>query len=188
MAGIVVNKRAPQMWSLIKNRVDFNGKSVLDLGCGYGDFMIFSLMHKAEFVTGVDKDILVANDAAIRLTERGYTMGRDFMISSDDIDDIIASDDAGYTGNDIIICFSCLPYLRDINATLRWMRDNSDIALIECQYSGDGPGLDYIHNDPEMRELLESVGWDQIVKFGETHAMIRDNFRTIWGCADDYER
>jgi predicted RNA methylase len=175
------------MWRQIKKRVKFKDKTVLDLGCGYGDFMHFALMAGASFVTGVERDIMVAASASGRLTDFGYAMGKDFLMSSEDIDDMVSENLDGLTINDaydsdIIMCFSCLPYLMFPEYALQWMRRHSDITLIECQYADDGPGFSYIKNDDDMIMLLAESGWHRIARTGRTHARIRDSYRTIWAC------
>jgi SAM-dependent methyltransferase len=171
------------MWFYIFGHVEFEDKQVLDLGCGYGDLLSLSLDAGALYVMGVDMDFAMASYAEAKLYENGYTTD-DYSIVVDDIDRIVEYDDTKYMGYDIIICTSVLPYLKNPDASLKWMRENSEIAIIECQYADDGPGPEGIRNDKEMSSVLGDAGWKNVNKIGTTDVVIRPSARTIWKCYD----
>lgn len=177
------NKRASKMWFYMNGHVDFADKQVLDLGCGYGDFVSLCLDADALYVTGVERDYIIASYASTRLAEEGHSAG-DYQIIVDDIDRIVKDRDLLYSGYDIIVCTSVLPYLDDPEAALMWIRGNSSIAIIECQYAGDGPGPEGIANDKEMMHVLYRSGWRNVQKIGYTDVVIRPAKRSIWKCYD----
>lgn len=177
------NNRASKMWFYIFGHVTFDDKQVLDLGCGYGDFMTLSLEAGADFVLGVERDMGNAALADGNIQAAGYDVDR-YGIVIDDIDRIVENNDTVFVGYDIIICTSVLPYLVNPEEALRWMRDSGDITIIECQYSNDGPGLENIHNDKEMRAYLKRAGWKNVNRIGSTDVKIRPASRTIWKCYD----
>lgn len=181
MAGFV-NQRADEMWRQIVAAVDFRGKSVMDLGCGHGDFSVLALESGAVYVTAVDKDFIAAHNALDAIREAGYNNSDRAMVVVDNIDRIVHIDEGRYDKHDIIMCFSVLPYLDSIGATLKWIYDNSDTALIECQYFDDGPGPEDIVDDGDMEFLLHNTGWEDVEKIGETDVVIRPAFRSIWKC------
>jgi hypothetical protein len=104
----------------------------------------------------------------------------DFIMHDVDINTVVAANHPG--AYDIIICFSVLPYLSDPTATLHWIRNHSNQALIECQYSGDGPGFDWLKDDYDMQRWLEQAGFETIEPIGKTLVKDRDKYRTIWLC------
>ncbi len=181
MVGFV-NQRAGEMWEQIVAAVDFRDKSVMDLGCGYGDFSVLALEAGALYVTAIDRDFIVAHQALDAIHEAGYFDADKAMVVIDNIDRVIHIDDGRYDKHDIIMCFSVLPYLDSMGATLKWIYDNSDLALIECQYFGDGPGPDDIVHDGDMDFILHATGWQDVEKIGETDVVIRPATRSIWKC------
>jgi len=175
------NKRAEEMWSYIDSSIDFRDKRVLDLGCGPGDFLTRSLLSGASFVMGVETDYVIASWADARMLSDGWALDR-YAISVNDIDSIVLEDDKDYKGFDIIICFSVLPYLDGPGNAMLWVKDNCDVAVIECQYHGDGPGPEYIKNDDDMSSRLKGLGWGKVDKIGWTDVRIRPAKRSIWKC------
>jgi 2-polyprenyl-3-methyl-5-hydroxy-6-metoxy-1,4-benzoquinol methylase len=157
------------MWEIISAHVDFEDMQVLDLGCGYGDF-VWRAANEGAYVTAVEKDIVIADIAYEQVSK--ILWPTEYAIIVDDIDRIVDEDDSLYKGYDIIMCTSVLPYLSNVDLTLHWIRNNCDVAIIECQYSGDGPGL-------------ESAGFGSIEAIGRTDVKIRPAYRTIWRCAYD---
>jgi len=167
------NQRANAMWAIIEPSVRFEYKSVIDLGCGYGDMMWRAWRAGAKRVMGLD------GDAGICDRVRQSITGGNFWVVPFDLNKI---DREKMPHSDIAICFSVLPYLIDPNAMLHWIREHSVVALLEVQYAGDGPGFAHIRDDDDMRAWLHDVGWQSVETLGRTHAQIRDAWRTIWRC------
>lgn len=44
--------------SFLRDQVDYRGKDVLDIGCGFGDLCLYLALNGAERVVGVDVDCL----------------------------------------------------------------------------------------------------------------------------------
>jgi len=163
-----INKRFKNQWQSISWNVSFKNKSVLDLGCGYGDMLLAVVEAGASKVTGVDN-----NEDVLRITKERIE-GSKIKLMHSNIDKIVVPHPY-----DIIVCFSVLPYLDDQNKTLDWISDHCDTSLIEVQYEGDGPGT--IKNDDEMKNLLEQY-FKQIKSIGKTLVDYRQKYRTIWMC------
>lgn len=182
--GGYVNRRAEEMWSYINKVVDFKGKTVVDVGCGPGDFIRLALKSGAEHVHGIDRDYMAASEASLYLINHGWVAGQ-FSISIEDIDYLAYSFDS-FSLVDISMCFSCLPYVSDIDTTLEWIKHGTtEVALIECQYSGDGPQAPkHIKNDKDMHGVLSRY-WPTAIKIGETALDIRPATRSIWACYND---
>lgn len=182
--GGFANRRAEEMWSQIVKAVDFRGKTVVDVGCGSGDFVRLALRSGAEHVLGIDRDYMAASEASLYLINNGWRPGQ-FNIAIDDIDYLVENYDS-VSIVDISICFSCLPYVRDMGNTLMWINaGTAEVALIECQYDGDGPQApDYIKNDVDMHYVLSGY-WPRVEKIGETVLDIRPATRSIWACYNE---
>ena len=173
------NSRAEAMWRIISQRVDFRGKRVIDLGCGTGDFLWRAYVAGAREVIGVDTEY--SKIKHIKNFDRP-----EISFAHDDID-ISVQIKENWFGQDIAFCFSVLPYLNDVPATLKWMSSNFPLCLIECQYHGDGPGLKNIGGDRGMMQLLISNGFDSAEPIGQTRIEGRlyagmPVHRTIWLC------
>ena len=173
------NQRAPEQWRIISGHVDFEGKTVLDLGCGYGDIMHRCHNTGARYVLGLDKDM---NLSGLLSDKRQIINYLDYAFC--DMDSGLSQwvYDRSNPGWNIIICFSVLPYLTDPTATLHWIRQHSEQALIECQLSGDGPGPDWLKCPQDMRRWLDSIGWQSVERIGETTVKDRGTKRGIWLC------
>jgi SAM-dependent methyltransferase len=166
------NMRAHEQWEIIQRHVDFSGKSVIDLGCGYGDIVARAIRAGAAAV-GMEKDRHIVRVAQGRFHDVGLSTG---AIIHGDITTLLD------TPSDIAICFSVLPYLEAPWAMLSWIARNSNIALIEAQYVGDGPGSGWsIKDDDDMADLLGEY-WESVESIGWTHVKDRDVNRTIWKC------
>jgi SAM-dependent methyltransferase len=165
------------MWELIAPHVDFNGKSVLDLGCGDGDFMILSKFFGAKHVYGLD-----IQEESVRNCESRVNDRRSCKVQKKDIEKIT------WPQADICFLFSVIPYLQDPDMVIRRMGAHSEISLIECQYKGDGPesgwtsGLQPPINDDDMADWFSWVGFTDFTPLGFTEVNGRDVRRTIWLC------
>ena len=103
------NTRAPAMWEFIEENVDFDGKSVLDAGCGYGDMLWRAYKAGARIVFGFDSDKHIVWSVGERLDSYGYK-GKPIHVHNVDI----SNWNERWPGwHDIVICFSVLPYLED---------------------------------------------------------------------------
>lgn len=162
------NVRSPKQWAIISEQVDFKDKTVLDVGCGKGD-ILFRVFDAGAQVTGIDKD-----DANIRYI---HNIRPEVDLFFDDIELMTTH------WVDIIICFSVLPYLKRPEITLKWISHHSDIAFIECQYAGDGPGFAFLTDNDAMREWLLVAGqFEKVQPIGHTIVEGRNKNRFIWMC------
>ena len=162
-AGFVpANLRSPEQWAIISAEIDFAHKKVLDLGCGHGDLMLFA-REAGGLVLGVD------------LNPSPTAIGRRLPVLPMSIQDYLARRPVRF---DIVFCFSVLPYVRDTDALLDGLRDIADMALIECQLTGDGPGT---MTEAELWELL-GTRWESVRKIGQTVVQGRNTIRPIWLC------
>lgn len=177
------NIRAGDMWEQILDHVNFDGKTVVDMGCGSGDFVFLANLSGATKSTGIDN-----NDFSIKKCRETLSENPLFLPHQDKIffiyGDIESKNDA-YPHYDIGICFSVLPYLRDPGKLLSLMRARCATSLIECQYAGDGPGFSYIENDNDMERWLQGVGWKNVKKIGQTVVKEGRYKRSIWMCDDN---
>lgn len=176
------NKRAEEIWQCIHDNVDFQDMTVLDLGSGYGDLMRYAIMDAdALLVVGIEHDYVTAAYADSMLHTHGISTDR-YAVVVDDIDRLVRRNDPDFSGFDITICNSVLPYLDKPNDVLEWMRKTSSTSIVECQYNGDGPGPEGIENDEDMESVLRLAGWKHVEKIGWTDVMIRPAKRSIWKC------
>lgn len=168
-----MNKRAPEMWDLVTDRVDFTDKLVMDIGCGTGDFLWRAMEAGAEHVYGIEIDPDTAREARRNCKK----MGHEPTVFIEDACDLEPAD------YDVAICFSVIPYLGNPVKVMDWMSLYSDISLVECQYHGDGPGPSNLKNDEDMAQFL-GVFWDHVEPIGSTDVVIRPAKRTIWLCTN----
>jgi SAM-dependent methyltransferase len=181
------NIRAEAMWQVIRNNVNFYGKNVIDIGCGTGDFLWRVFEANAIHVQGIDKHPERITVPTIILGER-MLIGANNVLSGVgnnfpfDIDTAVMENFLFQPKYQIGFCFSVLPYLENPLAALVWMRMNFNTLILEFQYAGDGPGLDYIHNDTEAEEFIRKAGFENVDSIGRTEIEIRDTYRTIWKC------
>lgn len=179
----VHNTRAPEQWRIISEHVDFDGKTVLDLGCGHGDLLWRAWEAGAHSCRGVDFsqdtiETLVKIKNGLYKTEKTMPY---ILLAEKSISEWMRI--IGMATWDIIVCFSVLPYLADPTATLHWIHEHSTQALIECQLAGDGPGPDWLKCPQDMRRWLDSIGWKSVERIGETVVKERDTKRGIWLCS-----
>ena len=174
------NTRSPDMWNIIEKCVDFTDKAVVDIGCGYGDFVWRAWLAGASVVMGIDKDEVIVKKARERLAEAGFHPPRALITFH--ISDLEEWPNIGYIFGDIAFCFSVLPYCEDFHSALRIIYNCFEIALIECQYFEDGPGKEITKNDADMLALLKWAGWEKVDWIGATKVK-EDRFtRSIWRC------
>jgi len=167
------NERFPEQWKAIQGAIDLSNKSVLDLGCGYGD-MVMAVHEIGGWVTGVDNNSDMVNIARNRLVGRGIP--EQFIVEADITNLGPAWDKADW---DVIVCFSVLPYIEDYSSLLLWIARHSKKALLEIQAKGDGPGIS--RGDGETRDVL-SAYFNNVRPIGRTLVTYRNIYRTIWLC------
>lgn len=166
---MVYNVRAPEQWRIIYPCTDFKDKTVLDLGCGKGDILAFAAEAGA-YCIGVDND-----RSNTEYLKSAYPKAETIY---ENIDRLLV-----WPQSDIVICFSVLPYLPRPEHTLQWINIHSEIAFIECQYAGDGPGLHFLTNNDDMEKWLLSAGqFTEVKAIGYTLVTGRDKRRYIWMC------
>jgi len=166
------NKRADEMWDIIESSgVEFENKSVIDLGCGHGDMLWRVWRAGSEIALGID--------SSDKFRGRASEVNN-LIFAPYNIEKFIV--EASTQTYDISMCLSVLPYIEKPSTVLRWMCDHSSVTLLEVQYAGDGPGFSHIQNDAHMYEWLHRIGWQRIDDIGRTHTRIRDAWRTIWKC------
>jgi len=173
-----INKRTPQIWQLITQMVDpysFGGLRVLDIGAGYGDLAI-CMANMAAQVVAVEKNKAVAKSLRERISKRGFNERIKVLQQDVESFEFIWPEPI-----DVIVCTSVLPYLTAPNRIMSTMSIAADVAFIECQYAGDGPGFPHIEDDEDMINWLERY-WPTVIKVGETAVDIRPASRSIWLC------
>ena len=167
------NERAEHMWKIISHNYDFSqAVSAIDLGCCYGDMLVN--LHEAgvRYIHGYENDMDVYRIANNKV--KGFPGVRLHLID-------VEENGWFWPKADIIFCFSVLPYLRRISEFLENVKDAAQCTFIECQYAGDGPGLEHIKNDDDMFWFLNDY-WGYTKPIGKTHIEGRDKWRTIWMC------
>lgn len=172
-----VNTRAEEMWRIISQKVDFRKKSVIDLGCGHGEMLWRAYVAGAKMVYGIECE----SSKIECYMENEWISNPDVFVTLEDINELVRIGQNIY-GYDIAMCFSVLPYLNNIQETLRWMSIQFELCLLEIQYAPEpyniGPG-----NDEQMFSLLRDAGFDIVMNLGSTYVKIRDVHRTIWACS-----
>jgi len=166
-----VNVRSPMQWEIVSKVIDFQDLEVADLGCGYCDLLLNIQAAGASVAHGVEHDPDIAQEARSRCEGTGIT--------------IFEADLVAWLREcqvyDVLICFSVLPYLPDMESALALLYQKGRQVLIECQYRGDGPGS--ILGDSHMQWRLLRY-WDSVRKIGTTLVEIRNCERSIWLCED----
>ena len=180
------NKRSIEMWKLIDSQVDsWFDKVVIDVGCGYGNMVYNVLKANCHQVVAIDN-----NKAMIDITKercKDFIPGRIMYASIDakNMEEFVR--DIGWKMGimaDIYFCFSMLPYLppHDRERLIETMSRTSNMAFIEMQYAGDGPGPKEIKNDADMYTWLRTFNFGRIDMIGTTHVEGRNTDRSIWLC------
>ena len=189
-----INTRMGEIWNIVINEVDFSGKSVLDLGCGAGDFCRRAMIAGAGAI-GYDRDCAVAikrhgkesrrSDLFVDFVPR-FSPTNEIMLAfyENDLDKMVREYNPGYDhswGYDIVSCFSVLPYLKNCEGFLRFVYAmGSQKFILETQYKGDRD-ID-IENDEQMRKILYGVDWKTVRKIGSTTVKDGRYERSIWLC------
>jgi tRNA A-37 threonylcarbamoyl transferase component Bud32 len=169
------NSRSGAMWEAIKKRVKVHNRTVLDVGCGHGDFLIRALMEGARMVRGVDHDQDIIDGIVDKLGGlRGLHPERVYVEHAD-LAEYLAS---SRNFDDVILCLSVLPYV-DMKRVLPLIRDSCYTAVIECQCKGDGPGT--IYDDSELEGILRGY-WSAVDMLGFTEVKEGQHRRSIWRC------
>ena len=176
------NTRVTEQWRIISERVDFAGKLVLDLMCGYGGLLSRAWAMGALQVWGIDNDTNIVK----------YGTGQEQLESEPLINFIEPSINKWTPGVteklvgsivfDVVFCFSILSSLPEPTTTLHWIHEHSTQALIECRLAGDGLGLDWLKGPRDIRRWLDSIGWQSVERIGETTAKDQGTKRGIWLC------
>ena len=174
------NVRAPLMWSAINEHhgKDFKDAIVWDFGCGYGDLALCALEAGAAVVYVCDKDWKLVQMAMQKcIKHQGKVFGYQFDIN-------VTTMKWAASHADIGIMTSVLPYL---NSPTKVLKQAARIPLffIECQYKGDGPGLDFLRDDFDMSNYLEGCDFWEHAKVGETEVIDRGSKRSIWACGHE---
>jgi hypothetical protein len=193
--GKFTNVRSNDMWGYIEPVITefaavappeppLSGLHVVDFGSGYGDLVIAALSAGAASATCVDSDY---DNLAILSANAGKRdlVGPRLIQCRIDLNSIDVLEDKLNKRYDVGICTSVLPYLNRPASLLEFMSKRCDISIIECQYSGDGPGIKTIANDTDMRTWL-SAYWKNVDAIGRTHVVMRDKYRTLWACSSAY--
>lgn len=175
-----VNTRAESMWRIISQRVDFRGKSVIDLGCGHGEMLWRAYIAGAKNVTGFDINHSNMPDYLSTFYPD------EFHFVSGNLNTIINGAYPWYDLDDIAICFSVLPYLDNPFEFATWMAKTFSECLIEVQYYPEPYNIgDNIRSDKDMYYWLGECGFATVIPLGKTDIEIRSTFRTIWYCTKE---
>lgn len=184
-----VNTRAEAMWRIISREVDFRNKRVIDFGCGTGDFLWRAYVAGAEHIYGIDKKGLTIHIKEIMAST--YINNEDQFEDGNGAITYVHADILKLPQKtfkrynaDIAFCFSVLPYLGDISATLEWLFENFALCLIEAQYEPEPYNIG-VASDTEMASLLTNNGFNHVKPLGFTYVEIRDAKRTIWLCSKE---
>lgn len=159
------DERARGQWELISGAADFEGKIVVDLGCGEGDLAIVAASEGgAKICHGIDEDETAIDKCRRRAAYyrgKGADWERGVFFSR------VALDGSWRpaTYYDIGICLPATTYFRQPRALLYMMQEFCAVSLIEVQYGG-GPGAP--DRDEEARKLFKRIGWESAERIGET--------------------
>lgn len=172
------NTRMGAMWNVIAPNVVLAERRVIDLGCGYGELAYRCHVMGAAHVLGVDREI--SQLLGTKKTWKGQLRG--LVFAEMNIDALVEHDHQWKPPFDVAFCMSVLPYLRSWRRTLTWMQSKFTTAVIECQYSGDGPGPAELRDDQDMQYALGQVGWASVERIGGSVVEDRGAVRSIWHC------
>jgi SAM-dependent methyltransferase len=179
-----INLRAKEMAEIVRGRYNFQDKTVVDFGCGYGDMMKYALRKSARYVLGVDKKQSNVNTATRKCKVFGNKSAfycADFE-NEGVFDNILDIASRGVDRRiDVAFCFSVLPYLDDPVRFVYRLQESFETVFVECQYIGDGPG-NIADDNFGMNLWLVEREFDIVDNIGETSIEGRDKYRTIWQC------
>ena len=165
----------PEIWQILMDcGIDFKGKSLIDLGSGYGDMCLLAHQTKADLVWYVDKDGYKCEEFYHQ-----RAIGKKIVIRNSDIE-MLEFDDRW----DYILCFSVLPYISQPHQFFEKISKIRSTLILECQYASDGPGFGDIEDDDDMKEWLSEY-WNSCEPIGKTLVKDRQKYRTIWVCKND---
>lgn len=173
---MIHNLRSHDQWGIVSAAADFDGKHVIDFGCGHADLLLMAYMNGALSVIGIEKDIEILSQNRLKFREAGANMAKVLFLNWD-LHDPIWNNISGIA--DIGICFSVLPYLDNQDDFLYRMSKACDISFVECQYAGDGPGT--VRDQAAMASWLQRH-WGTVECVGRTLVTGRDKWRDIWMC------
>jgi len=179
------NTRAKEMWSVISPEVSFEGKTVIDIGCGHGD------MSRRVFDGGVS--LLVSIDssydninATVRNALRDTNYNTRFIPFHRSFEQFVMFDIRAFDIFDIAICFSVLPYFKDgIPLSLQKIASICKYALLECQYHGDGPGPEELKSSEDFKKIILNNGFSEALLMGYSVVKSRGLHRDIFYCKSD---
>ena len=170
------NLRSQRQWKIIRGRVDFADKRVIDYGCGMADLLRHALIiGGARYCAGVEEDKHVY-DGLLDRFPRGR-IDPAFRLFSENAETFVTKHDRF----DVGICCAVLPYLEQPDTFPSNMKDACKISIVECQYAGDGPGFPTLLDDDDMEEWL-GCHWQSVEPIGSTLVEYRNVQRTIWLC------
>ena len=178
--SLAFNGRASDIFAaILSSGINFNGASILDLGCGYGDLLLMATHHGATRVVGVDtnkENLGICHQKMLKYAPAGT----EWELLPFDMDN--RSDLANLGYYDIAFCTSVLPYLDNMSMALSFMATRARSSFVEMQYHGDGPGLSSVQSDDDMEKLLRKH-WTKVRKIGETFTGRQPHsHRSIWQC------
>lgn len=148
------------------NASPLEGKTIVDYGCGEGDFLGLALAEGMNPI-GYDRDP--------KIVERAVDLWGAFAYAEDVTEE-------GAKEADVALCFSTWPYIvRDYGRSVaeRWLRsvvDASDVLFFETQYEGDGPGT---YTAEGIRAMFEDMN-ARAIELVSIPVTGRDAERTVW--------
>jgi len=166
---------------------DMGAFRFVDLGSGYGDFVVRLLSAGAGHVNAVDKSMenleIVRKKVEAIKKEHKCRLTYAYLDSKQQTRGLLdPSPSIGFLKPDIAICTSVLPYLQFPDDLLSAMAYNQLLSIVECQYADDGPGFKWIRDDRDMERWLKHH-FRHVDMIGRTSIGIRPGFRTIWSCS-----
>jgi len=167
------------MWEHISS-IDFRDKTVVDIGCGHGD------ISRRVFDAGVSSLVSIDNvgvilDEAIKnvFGSKRFNIetSRKFKPYHVSFDDFLSFNTDVF---DIAICLSVLPYFpAGIPASLQSISSICKTAIFECQYYGDGPGPEELHDYQDFKKMLMNNGFYDVELIGYSTVLSRGLTRDI---------
>ncbi len=157
-----------------------NGKTFLDLGCFQGDFVALAAAE-GMVATGIDTGGFREGEDSIAI---GQSIWTDFPFGDIRLHKI---DVKRFTfGVDVAVMFSTWPYFVDMYGftagidLLRAIVEQAGVFFFETQYSGDGPGPDFLKGDEDMGHLFNTLGAGTVEPIAVFPVTDKPFDRTIW--------